>query len=95
MDISLSQLRDIKDKHGIPQHLRSCHTGMVGNYLIEGHVPGNIITRLLREKPSVAGIAVPGMPIGSPGMEGPNPKPYDVFSFDRDGRVQIYDHVRP
>jgi hypothetical protein len=94
-DISYSQLSAIKDEYGIPQHLRSCHTGRVGNYIIEGHVPGNIITRLLREKPGVAGLAVPGMPIGSPGMEGPNPKPYNVFSFDRDGRVEVYDRVHP
>ncbi len=94
-DISLAQLTAIKNEHGIPQHLRSCHTGVVGNYVIEGHVPGNIIARLLREKPNVAGLAVPGMPIGSPGMEGHNPKPYNVFSFDRDGQVQVYDRVRP
>ena len=94
-DISLARLKAIKDDYGIPQRLRSCHTGIVGNYLIEGHVPGDVIARLLREKPSIAGLAVPGMPIGSPGMEGPNPQPYDVFSFDRDGRVQIYDRIRP
>lgn len=94
-DISLAQLNAIKNDHGIPQRLRSCHTGVVDNYIIEGHVPGNIIARLLREKPRVAGLAVPGMPIGSPGMEGPNPKPYNVFSFDREGRVQVYDRVHP
>ena len=93
--MSQAQLTAIKNKYGIPQHLRSCHTGMVDNYIIEGHVPGHIITRLLREKPGVAGLAVPGMPIGSPGMEGPGAKPYHVFSFDRDGRVQVYDRVHP
>ena len=63
--------------------------------MIEGHVPGHIITRLLKEKPNVLGLAVPGMPIGSPGMEGPSPKPYDVFTFDKDGRIQVYEHIEP
>ena len=73
----------VKNKHRIPQRLRACHTGLIGGYVIEGHVPGNLIARLLKEKPGVTGLAVPGMPIGSPGMEGPNPEPYDVFSFDK------------
>lgn len=68
---------------------------MVGNYVIEGHVPGSLIFRLLQEQPAVAGLAVPGMPIGSPGMEGPNPRPYEVFSFDRAGQVQVYERVVP
>jgi hypothetical protein len=94
-DVSPAQLVAIKNEHGVPQRLRSCHTGLVGNYVIEGHVPGRIISRLLQERPDVAGLAVPGMPIGSPGMEGPNPQPYDVFSFDRHGRVHIYERVTP
>ena len=69
------ELQSIKNRLGVPDQLRSCHTAMVGNYVIEGHVPALVILRLLREKPAVAGIAVPGMPIGSPGMEGPNPQP--------------------
>jgi len=59
-------------------------------YVIEGHVPVDAIRRLLKEKPPVIGLAVAGMPIGSPGMEGPNPQPYDVLAFDRQGRVSVY-----
>jgi hypothetical protein len=94
-DVPQAQLIAIKNKLGVPQRLHSCHTGVVENYVIEGHVPGNLIARLLKERPDVMGLAVPGMPIGSPGMEGPNPKPYDVLSFDKDGRIQVYEHINP
>lgn len=80
----------MKAKHGVPRALQSCHTALVGGYVIEGHVPADLILRLLKEKPPLAGLGVPGMPIGSPGMEGPNPEPYDVFAFDRRGKVRIY-----
>ena len=80
----------IKLKHGVPPRLRECHTALVGGYVIEGHVPVDAITRLLKEKPPVVGLAVQGMPIGSPGMEGPNPQRYDVLAFDRLGRVSVY-----
>ena len=63
---------------------------MVQGYVIEGHVPADLIHRLLKEKPAVAGLAVPGMPVGSPGMEGVNPQPYDVLTFDKDGKTSIY-----
>jgi hypothetical protein len=59
-------------------------------YVIEGHVPADAITRLLKEKPPVVGLAVQGMPVGSPGMDGPNPQHYDVLSFDKQGRVSVY-----
>ncbi len=94
-DVSQAQLVELKNKFGIPQRLHSCHTGVVENYVIEGHVPASVISRLLTERPDVTGIAVPGMPIGSPGMEGPNPKPYHVFSFDQDGRMQVYERIHP
>ena len=80
----------IKVKHGVPLALRGCHTALLQGYVIEGHVPVDAIARLLKEKPPVAGLAVQGMPIGSPGMEGPNPQPYDVLIFDRQGRVSVY-----
>lgn len=89
-DVNDSQLDAIKAKHGVPRALQSCHTALIGGYVIEGHVPADLILRLLKEKPAVAGLAVPGMPIGSPGMEGPNPEPYDVFAFDRNGRSRLY-----
>ena len=59
-------------------------------YVIEGHVPADLIQRLLKERPAVAGLAVPGMPVGSPGMAGPNPQPYEVISFDKAGRTSVY-----
>jgi hypothetical protein len=67
----------------------------VGNYVIEGHVPAQIILRLLREKPAIAGVAVPGMPVGSPGMEGPNPQPYTVYTFDQEGEIKVYARIEP
>ena len=88
-------LSAIKARYSVPPSLRSCHTGLVGDYVIEGHVPGEIISRLLREKPAVAGLAVPGMPVGSPGMEGPNPQPYTVYSFDKEGNVEVYAQINP
>jgi len=75
---------------GVPKNLRSCHTAKVGGYLIEGHVPAESIKRMLTEKPQIQGLAVPGMPMGSPGMEGPRIDPYDVVSFGGDG-LQVYE----
>jgi len=86
----VENLDEIKALQGVPLALRSCHTALVGGYLIEGHVPAPVIERLLRERPRLGGLAVPGMPVGSPGMEGPNPEPYQVLAFDASGRVQVY-----
>jgi hypothetical protein len=69
----------------VPEELRSCHTAVVGKYLVEGHVPADVIRTLLRDAPAVAGIAVPGMPIGSPGMEGPGARPYAIVAFRANG----------
>ena len=80
----------IKRTLGIPESLSACHTAIVNGYLIEGHVPAADIARLLREKPKVAGLAVPGMPMGSPGMEGPRKQHYQVLSFDRAGKTNIF-----
>ncbi len=88
--MSQRQLDAISAKYGVPPQLRACHTALVQGYVIEGHVPVDAIARLLKEKPPIIGLAVPGMPIGSPGMEGPNPQRYDVLSFDRQGRVSVY-----
>jgi len=74
----------------IPTHLRSCHTATLEGYLVEGHVPADVIRKLLKEKPRVEGIAVPGMPAGSPGMESPNPEPYDVVTFDATGKTAVF-----
>jgi hypothetical protein len=88
----LDNLRPVKGQHGVPAELEACHTALVGGYVVEGHVPADLIARLLRERPAVAGLAVPGMPIGSPGMEVPG-RPadrYRVFSFDRRGRRAVF-----
>ena len=69
----------------VPESLRSCHTALVGQYLVEGHVPADVVRKLLKDQPGIVGIAVPGMPMGSPGMEGPNPQPYSIVAFRADG----------
>ena len=81
----------VKTKAGVPASLHSCHTALVGGYVIEGHVPADVIRRLLREKPKIAGLAVPGMPMGSPGMEqGGRVDPYEVIAFTKDGNTSVY-----
>jgi hypothetical protein len=87
-----SDVGAIKRKHGVPAALESCHTALVDGYVIEGHVPADVIDRLLRERPKIAGLAVPGMPLGSPGMEAPGQKaqPYDVIAFDGRGTTRVY-----
>lgn len=89
-DLSQSELSQIKTKYGVHDTLTSCHTAIVDGYVVEGHVPVDVIQRLLKEKPDVIGITVPGMPMGSPGMEGSYSEPYDILTFDRDGKTQVY-----
>jgi hypothetical protein len=74
----------------VPRALESCHTGVVDKYVVEGHVPASVIKKFLAEKPSSLGLAVPGMPIGSPGMEGGKAEPYNVLAFERDGTSRVY-----
>ncbi|HEX9455361.1 MAG TPA: DUF411 domain-containing protein [Candidatus Binatia bacterium] len=85
-----SRLVDVKDKYRVPEKLRTCHTALIDGYVIEGHVPADLIIKLLKEKPAVVGLGVPGMPIGSPGMEGGKPEPYTVFTFDKNGMTSVY-----
>ena len=85
----------VKRNLGIPSEMQSCHTAVVGSYFIEGHVPAEDIARLLAEHPDVSGLAVPGMPIGSPGMEGPNPRAYVVLAVHKDGKVDVFADHRP
>ena len=89
---NLENLADVKTKYRIPPRAHSCHTAVVNGYVVEGHVPAADVHRLLKERPAIAGIAVPGMPIGSPGMEvpGQKPQPFDVLAFDRDGQVRVF-----
>lgn len=85
------QLRAVKLSHGIAEAMMSCHTGQVGGYVIEGHVPAADIRRLLTERPEAIGLSVPGMPYGSPGM-GPEDErdAYDVFLILRDGKTELF-----
>jgi len=85
-------MAEIKRRYGVPPALASCHTGVVDGYVVEGHVPAEDIERLLAERPPVRGLAVPGMPIGSPGMEiaGIAPVPYDVIAFDEGGNTYVF-----
>lgn len=87
---NVSDLDAVKRKHNIAGNLQSCHTTEVGGYYVEGHVPVDLVRKLLSERPRVAGITVPGMPIGSPGMEVGPPEPYDILSVDSAGRTATF-----
>lgn len=84
----------VKERHGVPRELGSCHTALVGDYVVEGHVPAADIVRLLKERPDVRGLAVPGMPVGSPGMEveGRPADPFASLTFDEDGNTGLWAH---
>ena len=88
----VQNLAAVKDRYQVPIELQSCHTAIVDGYIIEGHVPVAEIERLVVERPDIAGLAVPGMPVGSPGMEveGVAPHPYDVIAFDKSGRTEVF-----
>ena len=86
------EMDSIKDDLGVPKGVRSCHTAVAGKYLIEGHVPAEDIHRLLKERPALAGLAVPGMPSGTPGMLAPGatPEPYEVVGFTSAGQTSSF-----
>ncbi|HFD87000.1 MAG TPA: DUF411 domain-containing protein [Gammaproteobacteria bacterium] len=84
-------MQQVKVAMGVPHKLESCHTAKVGDYLIEGHVPADVIARMIREKPAIKGLSVPGMPMGSPGMEGPVRDQYNVLAFQADGKTEVYE----
>ena len=86
----VADVTPVARKLGVPDALRSCHSARIGGYAIEGHVPAADIKRLLREKPKAAGIAVPGMPAGSPGMEGASKERFATMIFDRSGKSRIF-----
>jgi hypothetical protein len=91
----VADVAPIKAKNGVPAELSSCHTALVGGYVVEGHVPASDVRRLLKEHPAILGLAAPGMPQGSPGMDVPGSPPYDVLAIERDGNVQVYATHRP
>ena len=90
-DVDEQRLADVKTTAAIPEALRSCHVALASGYAFEGHIPADLVTKVLTEKPKIAGLAVPGMPAGSPGMEvGGRKDRYDVVSFGRDGKTRVY-----
>ena len=92
--VDMPTLTALKDSLGVPSDLTSCHTGTVDGYVVEGHVPAEQVRRMLEERPDARGLAVPGMPIGSPGMEqGDTRQPYDVLIVDEGGEASVYEHI--
>ena len=89
--VNLSDTAPMQSRLGVPQDLRSCHTAVAGKLWIEGHVPADLVQRLISDNPdNIRGIAVPGMPRGAPGMEGPNPTEYNVLVYDSSGNTTLY-----
>lgn len=88
--VDMDDITEVKQASGVPIRLRTCHTALVDNYVIEGHVPADLVKKLLAEKPAVTGVAVPGMPMGSPGMEGATKDPYEVLLFDKSGKTSVF-----
>ena len=89
--MEVNDLARIKNTYGVPQAAHTCHTALIDGYVFEGHVPIDLVQKVLKERPRIAGLAVPGMPIGSPGMEsGSRKDPYDVLAFDREGKTTVY-----
>jgi hypothetical protein len=89
--LDMDDLTEVKTRLGVPESLQSCHTTITGPYVFEGHVPADLIKRFLRERPKALGLAVPGMPLGSPGMEmGGRKQPYDVVLFEKTGKTRVY-----
>lgn len=89
-----SDMAQLKDRLGVPPSLRSCHTAQIGGYIIEGHVPAAMVQQILRERPAISGLAVAGMPQGSPGMETGRRDSYQVVAFTRSGRQYVYATVK-
>lgn len=86
----MKDLKSIKSISGVKREFASCHTATVGGYIVEGHVPAADVKRILAEKPEAKGITAPGMPMGSPGMEGPRKDKYQVLTFDEKGISGVY-----
>ncbi len=93
-EVDLTEVADIaahQEEHGIPSEIRGCHSARVGNYMVEGHVPADMLKRFLEENSGQAGISVPGMIVGPPGMEGSESVAYDILTFDREGNSTVYE----
>ena len=87
--VDMNDLSEIKRSSGVPAKLESCHTALVGDYVIEGHVPADLVKKILAEKPKITGLAVPGMPVDAPGM-GTGKTPYDVIAWDKAGHTSVF-----
>jgi hypothetical protein len=90
--INVDDIDKVKRERGVPTEAASCHTAIVNGYVVEGHVPADAVLKMLKEKPAIAGIAVPGMPMGSPGMDVPGGQKdaFNIVSFDKSGKTAIY-----
>lgn len=87
-----NEMNTIKENYKVPKELSSCHTAVINGYVVEGHVPAKTVEKLLKEKPAIIGIASPGMPLGSPGMEfGDRKQENIIYAFDKDGNKYIFD----
>lgn len=93
--VDVNDLSVIRLRFHVPDRLASCHTAVIGGYAVEGHVPAAAIKRLLKQKPSVVGLSVPGMPGGSPGMESSKAEPFSVVAFDERGRTTVFESYKP
>jgi hypothetical protein len=91
IDLQDQGLYDLKESHGVTPELASCHTAEVEGYIVEGHVPADLIEKMLREKPDIVGLALPDMPLGSPGMGGSQEASLEIFAFDKDGGIWLYE----
>lgn len=86
-----SNMDEVKHTMHVPTALQSCHTAVVGPYVVEGHVPADLIKKMLAQKPAIVGLAAPGMPSGAPGMEtGAKPDKYDIIAWERSGKTHVY-----
>jgi hypothetical protein len=85
--VETRNMTSIKKRHDIPQQFEGCHTIEVGGYVVEGHVPASVINRLLKERPAIRGISLPGMPDGSPGMTGEKKEPFVIYELSKEGQV--------
>lgn len=88
--VETPDLSAVKAEYRIAPENQACHTAVVDGYVVEGHVPADLVSRMLDERPDIVGLTVPGMPMGSPGMEGPRKDPYTVFALNRDGTRSVY-----
>lgn len=94
VEVDQTALEAVKRQNGVSESHASCHTARIGDYVVEGHVPASAVNRLLAEKPDAVGLAVPGMPAGSPGMETDGAgEAYDVLLIKKDGSSEVFEHV--